>query len=106
MSAAKKSGRFPYVLIIMFLVLVLLFATNPEEQQFKGFLKNKIMEQAEDDESLAGDLTRILSGPAASLAEAGTSRKNYYLFSTYEMGLPGDEGLYLGILDQFIRLKK
>jgi hypothetical protein len=106
MSASKESGRFPYGLIIMFLVLVLLFATNPDEQQFRGFLKDKIIEQAEGDDSLAGDLTRVLSGPAASLAEMGTTRKNYYLFSTYEMSLPGDEGLYLGILDQFIRLKK
>lgn len=64
------------------------------------------MEQAKGDDSLAGDLTRVLSGPAASLTEMGTSRKNYFLFSTYEMGLPGDESLYLGILDQFIRLKK
>lgn len=106
MSAAKKSGGVPYGLIIIILVLVLLFATNPDEQQFRGFLKDKIMEQAKGDDSLAGDLTRVLSGPAASLAEMGTSRKNYFLFSTYEMGLPGDESLYLGILDQFIRLKK
>jgi hypothetical protein len=106
MSAAKKSGSFPYGLIVMSLVLVLLFATNPDEQQFKSYLKDRIIEQAKDDESLEGDLTRILSGPAASLAGMVTSRTNYYLFSTYELGMSGDEILYLGILDQFIRLKK
>jgi hypothetical protein len=106
MSAAKKSGSFPYGLIILSLVLVLLYATNPDEQQFKSYLKDRIMEQAKGDESLEGDLTRILSGPAASLAGMATTRTNYYLFSTYELGMSGDENLYLGILDQFITLKK
>ena len=65
----------------------------------------KIREQAKGDETVAGDLTRILSGPAASLAGMGTVRKDYYLCSTYEMELPGEEHLYLGILDHFFKLK-
>jgi hypothetical protein len=105
MSAAKKSGRFPYGLVIFILTLVLLYATNPSEQQFTSFLKENIREQAKGDETIAGDLTRILSGPAASLAGMGTVRKNYYLCSTYEMELPGEEHLYLGILDHFLKLK-
>ncbi len=105
MSAAKKSRSFPYGLVILVLVLALLFATNPSEQQFTSFLKDKIQEQAEGDETMAGDLRRILSGPAASLAGLGTVRKNYYLCSTYELELPGEEHLYLGLLDHFIRLK-
>jgi len=105
MSAAKKSGSFPYGLVILVLTLALLFATNPSEQQFTSFLKEKIREQAKGDETVAGDLTRILSGPAASLAGMGTARKNYYLCSTYEMELPGGEHLYLGILDHFFKLK-
>ncbi len=105
MSAAKKSRSFPYGLVIFILVMALLYATNPSEQQFTSFLKDKIQEQAEGDETIAGDLTRILSGPAASLAGMGTIRKNYYLCSTYELELPGEEHLYLGLLDHFIRLK-
>lgn len=105
MSAAKKSGRFPYGLVILVLTLALLFATNPSEQQFTSFLKEKIREQAKGDETVAGDLTRILSGPAASLAGMGTVRKDYFLCSTYEMNLPGEEHLYLGILDHFFKLK-
>jgi len=105
MSAAKKSRSFPYGLVILVLVLALLFATNPSEQQFTSFLKDKIQEQAEGDETMAGDLRRILSGPAALLAGLGTVRKNYYLCSTYELELPGEEHLYLGFLDHFIRLK-
>jgi len=54
---------------------------------------------------MKGDLKRILSGPAASLAGMGTVRTDYYLCSVYKMDLPGEDRLYLGLLDNFIRLK-
>jgi hypothetical protein len=105
MSAAKKSGRFPYGLIIFILAIVLLFATNPSEQQFTSYLRDRIHKQARGDETLTGDLTRLFSGPAASLAGLGTVRKDYFLCSTYELDLPGEEHLFLGILDHFVKIK-
>jgi len=66
-SSAKRSGRFPYGWIIIILAIALLYATNPSEGQFISYLKNKIREQADGDETLAGDLQRMLAGPAASL---------------------------------------
>ncbi|MCU0458134.1 MAG: DUF4359 domain-containing protein [Bacteroidales bacterium] len=105
MSAAKRSGRFPYGWIIFILAIVLLYATNPSEQQFTYYLKGRIEKQAKGDETLTGDLARLLSGPAASLAGLGTVRKDYFLCSTYELGLPGEEHLFLGILDQFIKVR-
>lgn len=105
MSAAKRSGRFPFGWIIFIIVIVLLYATNPSEQQFTFFLKDKIREQAEGDETLAGDLTRLLSGPAASLASLGSVRTDYYLCSVYKIELPGEEHIFLGVLDQFIKIK-
>lgn len=105
MNAAKKSGRFPYGLIIFILLIVLLFSTNPSEQQFTSFLKDRIEKQAKGDETLTGDLTRLFSGPAASIAGLGTVRKDYFLCSTYELGLPGEEHLFLGILDHFVKIK-
>lgn len=105
MSAARKKARFPAGWIILILSVALLIVTNPSEQQFTSFLKDRIQEQAEGDETLTGDLTRILAGPAASLAGMGTVRKDYYLCSTYELDLPGGDHLYLGILDHFFKLK-
>lgn len=105
MNAAKKSGRFPYGWIILILVIVLLFSTNPSERQFTSYLQDKIQEQAKGDETLTGDLSRLFSGPAASLAGLGTVRKDYFLCSTYELSLPGEEQLFLGILDHFVKLK-
>lgn len=105
MNVKKRSGRFPYGWIIFILAIVLLFSTNPSEQQFTSYLKDKIQDQVKGDETLTGDLTRLLSGPAASLAGLGTVRKDYFLCSTYELGLPGEEHLFLGILDNFIKIK-
>lgn len=105
MSSAKRSRRFPYGWIILILVIALLYATNPSEPQFTSYLKDKIREQADGDETLSGDLQRLLSGPAASLASLGTVRTDYYLCSLYKLDLPGGEHLYLGILDNFLRLE-
>lgn len=105
MNATKKSGRFPYGWIILILAIVLLFTKNPSEQQFTTYIKGRIEKQVKGDETLTGDLTRLISGPAASLAGLGTARKDYYLCSTYELGLPGEEHLFLGIFDHFIKLR-
>ena len=105
MSAAKKSGRLPYGWIILVLVIVFLFTKNPSEQQFTTYIKERIEKQAKGDETLTGDLTRLFSGPAASLAGLGTVRQEYFLCSTYELGLPGQEHLFLGIFDHFIKLR-
>lgn len=105
MSSARKKTKFPSGWIILILALALLFVTNPSEQQFTSFLKDRIQEHAEDDETLTGDLTRILAGPVASLAGMGTVRTDYYICSTYELELPGGDHLYLGILDHFFKLK-
>ncbi len=105
MSAAKKSGRFPIGWLILILVVVFLFTKNPSEEQFTTYLKERIEKQAKGDETLTGDLTRLFSGPAASLAGLGTVRKEYFLCSTYELGLPGQEHLFLGIFDHFIKLR-
>ena len=90
--------------IAIFLFLALLFATNPSEGQFTSYLEKRIKEQAMDDESLSGSLKRVLAGPAASIAGSVAERNDYYLFSTYKIRVPGEEQVYLGILDHFIRL--
>ena len=105
MSSAKSTGRFPYGFVILILLVALLFATNPKEQQFTSYLRDRIREQAKGDETLGGDLQRMLSGPAASLASVGTVRTDYFVCSTYRIDLPGEDQLYLGIFDHFLRLK-
>lgn len=105
MSSARKPGRFPYEWIILILVMALLFATNPSEQQFTSYLKNKIQKKAEKEDTLTGRLKRVFSGPAASIAGMNTVRTNYYLYSVYKIDILEEKYLYLGIFDHFINLK-
>jgi hypothetical protein len=104
MTSTNKSRRFPFGWIIFLLVLVLLFATNPSENQFNTYLKNELTEQAEGDETLAGTLKKLLAGPAASIAGLSTVRTDYYLCSTYKISILGEEQLFLGILDHFFKI--
>jgi len=104
MKSANITRRFPAGWIIIILLLALLFATNPSEGQFTNYLKDRIKEQIEDDETLSGSLQRMIAGPAASIASAGAERKDYFLFSTYKIRVLDEESLFLGILDHFFKI--
>ena len=105
MSTMRKPGRSYLGWVTVILLIALLFATNPSEKQFTSFLKDKISEQADGEKTLAGDLKKIFSGPAASLAGLATTRSDYYLCSTYKLTIAGEDHLYLGIFGHFYRLK-
>ena len=106
MNASRKNSRFHLGWIVLILILALLYATNPSEGQFTTFLKEEIAEQAEGDETLAGALKRVAAGPAAVIAGAGAERNNYFFFSTYRFTVLEKDYLYLGVLDNFLRIKK
>jgi len=104
MKSANITRRFPAGWIIIILLFALLFATNPSEGQFTNYLKDRIKEQIEDDETLSGSLQRMIVGSAASIVSAGAERKDYFLFSTYKIRVLDDESLFLGILDHFFKI--
>jgi len=81
MKSANITRRFPAGWIIIILLFALLFATNPSEGQFTNYLKDRIKEQIEDDETLSGSLQRMIAGPAASIASAGAQREKIISFS-------------------------
>ncbi|MRS02071.1 hypothetical protein EG832_02380 [bacterium] len=60
MSSVKRSRRFPFGWIIVIPAITLLYATNPSKEQLTSFLKDQIRGQADGDETLAGDMKRIL----------------------------------------------
>ena len=105
MSAGRKPGGFPVGWITAIIFMVLLFVTNPTEQQFTSFLKDKIREQAEGDQTLAGDLKALFSGSVASLTGMASVRSDFYLCSTCRLKVAGEEYLYLDVLDHFFKLK-
>lgn len=92
-------------LLVSILVLILavgLYLTNPTKEDFVDHLTNEI----ENDESpgLEKLLESLLSRPIAKLLAETTEVKDYQLFSVYYMELGGNEKTYLGIFNDFYRL--
>jgi len=94
----KKSHK--YGSVIPFIVIIILFATNPTEVQFKEFLRNDYKEQARSKDPLS----QLFAGPAARLVGLTTNRTNYIFFSTFEISLPDKKNTYLGLLNHFLKI--
>jgi len=103
-NGKSKSNIFSryIVWLVILAVLAVLFATNPTESKFKEFLTEKVRTENKIDDPVESWITEIVSGTSARIEGLTTNRKEYYLFSTYEIGLSGNRKLYLGMLDHFI----
>lgn len=93
----KKNGK-NFWWIILAVIILILFSTNPSEARFKEFLKEDFKKQAQ------AEGVGILGRPIASLAGLTTIRKDYLLFSTYEISILGNKYQYLGILNHFTEI--
>jgi hypothetical protein len=97
-------------------VLLALFLTNPDRDDFRHHLERRFEREANLDEesALGAVLGEVVTGGAAALIARAAERRDYLLFSTYRLGGQGDgEGLevsiegedrWLGLLGQFIAL--
>lgn len=100
-----KNKRNLYWLLLI-LVAIILFATNPSEVQFKEYLKEGARTELKSQETVEGKLSHIVSGAATRLAGLAAKRKEYYLFSTYEITVPGTRYIYIGIFNHFFPIRK
>ena len=101
--------------IIMLILAAVLFATNPDKDDFKEYMAAKIKEEIVKETRDKGEVAGIFKPFAEGLAELGgalgttfTERDNYYLFSIYTFQLPSNPDekpvKFLGIAKQFIEL--
>lgn len=101
------------VLIVLF-VMVLLFISNPDMEDFKEFVERRseqILQTRTGDSELGRMLSDIGSSVAGGYVDRITERRNYFLFSTYRIDLDGpdsteNEWRFLGIGGQFIELER
>ncbi len=100
-------------LLILILIAVLLAVFNPDESDFKAFVRDKSGEMV--GEQVGGRLGDVLGslggGMAADAVLRVTRRDNYYVFSTYTVDLDGpaatgNEWKFLGIATQFVELHR
>ncbi|MGD1834387.1 MAG: hypothetical protein ACPKQO_01535 [Nitrososphaeraceae archaeon] len=98
------------VLIISFIVLVFLYATNPTKNQFVEYTENVIAESVQnsgvESTSFINQLFVSIAGKVGGeVSDVLYTRKNYVFFSIYEVSGIDFEYKYLGIARIFIELK-
>lgn len=101
-------------LLILTVVAVALFATNPTMNHFESFVEKhseELVLEKTGDSALGRALSGVASGLVASQIERVTERENYWVASEYVIDLDGerDEGeewRFLGIGGQFIELDR
>lgn len=99
-------GKRILIWLILVLILATLFATNPSESKFKGYLTEKAKKEIKTEDTVEAWIKEIVSGTSARIEGLTTNRKEYYLFSTYEIGLTGNKKHYIGFLNNFVLLNK
>ena len=94
-------------IIIILLAAGILYTTNPDSDDFSDHIRDRIQERIEKESDVGSKLGELGAGITAILAENVTTRKDYLLFSTYEIMLDEEEDArwkYVGIASQFVQL--
>ena len=102
------------LLLILTVVVMALFATNPTMNHFEDFVQRhseEIVQERAGDSPLGRMLSGVASGLISSQIERVTERENYWVASEYTIDLDGaaaegDEWRFLGIGGQFIELQR
>lgn len=82
------------LLIILFLIIAILFLTNPDTNDYAQWTTDKI-------KNTENPISSFLTGTIGeSFIKESASRKNYYIFSVFEF----DDKKTLGILNIFFPL--
>ena len=98
--------------LILIVLGLCLFATNPEQPEFDQFLRTTVTGKVQSGNAVVDMFAGTL---VSGLAKENTVRKNYYLFSFYTVDLSVlatlDQDIpkqlkFLGIANQFIPLEE
>jgi len=99
---------FLSIVVLMLLVGALLFATNPNESDYKAYLKNEIQLAAQKNvkDDFLGKLANIFSGAVAEMAGFVTEKDDFLVLSLYNTQIDDNNKVkYLGILNHFFLLE-
>ena len=80
-TAGKKNASKELIgILITFVVLIILFTTNPNENEFKDFLKRDLIEKGYKDGEASGTLMKIFARPTVWAINQTTERKTTIFF--------------------------
>lgn len=97
------------ILIIIALLGVLMFVTNPTKDQFEEYYSTKIEKiiehETQKEDNLLKKFGSIFSNRSAQASAMATlERKEYFLFSTYSVNIFGADENYIGVFKFFFRI--
>ncbi len=92
--------------ILGIILMVILMATNPNENQLKEYIKKSIKADATDQGGLGGALNELFAGPQTWLMTLETNRKNFYLFSFYTVSGIDIPRKYIGVFNTFFAISR
>lgn len=98
-----KNKKYLYWLGLLF-VSIILFVTNPSEKEFKEYLKRDAETELKSQKTVEDTVSHAFTGAATRLAGLAAKRSEFYLFSIYEISIPGKKLRYIGILSSFLSL--
>ena len=104
-SSGKVRSWLELSLTILFIML--LFATNPSQQDFKDYLKHERIEKVIENEGMEASFSEIFDGISSWYDNAISERNNYIIFSLYLVPDPDIEGtkrIYFGGLNHFVKV--
>lgn len=94
---------------IIILLLAGLYFLNPNRDDFKSFVQDRLHEEIEksgNDSEISDFLEGSASTLAAGVVERMTERKDFLLFSIYEIPMADKDYKYLGVCKLFIPLQE
>lgn len=103
-TETKKITNELIGIISTLVVFCILIYTNPNENDFKEFLKKDFVEQGYKEGELTGFLSEMIARPTIWAINQTTVRKNYYIFSVYTVTVIDSEITYFGIVNNFFEL--
>jgi len=96
------------IVVVLVALAALLVYTNPTRDDLGEFVHQYVMKESQKrmQDSRGQVLANFLGGIAGGVVSSQTVRRDYVLFSTYEVQLGKERFRALGILKNFILLEK
>lgn len=102
----KQKNKINLLKLLSIVLLgVILFVTNPNEKQFKEFIKEELIKEANKEEGFTGAVMEIFASPTAWLIGLSTERNDFLLFSYYTLSGSRTDIECIGIFNHFFRVK-
>ncbi len=90
------------ILLVLAIVLVFLFFTNPDQADFKEYVQKIAVEEVNKEAAVKSPLLDGIVSTLSTVVADAYVREDYYFFSLYKLG----DHKILGIAKQFISLNQ